>query len=254
MKKNLDHVLLPEEKILELILAYRAGDQDAAQTIIAHNERAIYRIAQRYHSTGVCGDVQIEDLMQLGRMGLLRALQDYKAERGNRFLTYAWQWIRMYISRYGKLEGQRIGFSYHATEQRGKLGGLRNIFVQENSREPSTRELALLSGLKEEVVQRLVASVSSLDATLKNGRYTFGETIPSPDSDFTEEVDQKIVVEAVLKKLDLLPVRLRRVIVFHYGLNGQTPLSLHGIAKKMKLSPERVRQIKDTALQYLRNE
>jgi RNA polymerase sigma factor (sigma-70 family) len=251
---NLDHKLLPEPEILKLILAHRAGDPDAAQTMIAHNERAIHRIAQRYYATGVCGDVPLEDLMQLGRMGLLRALEDYKTDNGNRFLTYAWQWIRMYISRYGEREGQKLTLSYKASERRGMLGRLRAAFEQEYFREPTTKELAVLACMPEHSVKKLSAGVLSLDILVMNGKQTLGESMPSEEPDPADMVETKLDFEQVMKRMQYLPKRSYQVMVYHFGLNGKPPLTLPAVAKKMNLSRERVRQIKEDVLKYLRED
>ncbi len=129
--------LLSEDEIRVLIARYRAGDNEAAEKVIAHNENAIYRLARRYHATGVCGDVAMDDLAQLGRMGLLQAMKAFNIRDDNRFMTYAWYWIRLYIARYGKHEGQQVSLSYRANEHRGRVGQMAALFEQQHHRPPT---------------------------------------------------------------------------------------------------------------------
>jgi RNA polymerase primary sigma factor len=244
----LENDVLPEEEIRRLVCLYRKGDDSAAAQIIAHNERAIYRIARRYQVTGVCGDVPLEDLMQLGRMGMLRALEDFDLSSGHKFITYAWQWIRMYISRYGEREGRQISFSYRATEQRIKIGSIRAAFVQEHGHEPNAAELSKIAGLSEASISRLRANVISLDVSYDTKKDTLGERLPSNEEDPARTVEDRLVVESLKEQIGAMPARWRMVVTRYYGLDGKPPASLQKLARQMGITQERVRQIRDSAL------
>lgn len=248
----LDHTILPEEELRKLICAHRNGDTEAAASILAHNERAIFRIARRYQSTGRCGDVPLEDLMQLGRMGMLRALEDFDLQSGHKFLTYAWWWSRMFISRYGELEGQQINLSYRARGKRGKIALARAKFVHEQKREPTVYEIAELVGIDVRQVMLLRTNVTSLDFYIESKKQTVGELTPSVDGDIAERVEKNIMAETVKANLVNLPSRSRSIITRFYGLDGKPAESLHAIARRLGISHERVRQIKEAALIKLR--
>lgn len=145
-KATLDHVLLPDEEIRSLVAAYQEGDQAAGERVIAHNERLIYDIAAHYYHARVTGDVGMEDLMQLGRMGILRAMRKFDPRKPVKFSTYAWHWIRQSIRRHGMRAGQGVTMSYHATDTRGRIGVARAAFEQANGREPTVAELAAATG------------------------------------------------------------------------------------------------------------
>lgn len=250
----LDHPILPEDEIRKLVRAHRQGDPDAASRILAHNERAIFRIARRYHATGRCGDVPLDDLMQLGRMGMLRALEDFDLQSGHKFLTYAWAWVMMNISRYGEREGQQIKLSYRATGKRNKISAVRSQFVQEFKREPTVDEIASIVGIDKYQVMRLRTSVASLDIQVESKNQSLGELTPSPDGDIADQVERKILFEGLHSKIKTLPDREQSIVTRFFGLDGKAAESLHAISRRMHISSERVRQIKDNAIEKLRED
>jgi RNA polymerase sigma factor (sigma-70 family) len=248
---NLNHTILPETEIRELILRHRAGDEEAAARVIAHNERAIYRLACRYHATGVCGDAPLDDLMQWGRMGMLRALETFNMDSGNKFLSYAWHWVRMYVSRFGVEQGQQVTISYQANAKKSRIGRARETFMNEFSREPTPEELTEITGIPAIKIKRLRILVTSLDYQTDDKRSTVGEMMPS-EEDFTEDVEVHQTAEQILNTMKYLPKRTQTILRMSYGFDGKEPASLKTIADTLGLTRERVRQIREEALVYLR--
>lgn len=255
----LDHPLLSETETRELIVAYRKGDQNAAARLIEHNEKAIWRMARRYQSTGVCGDLEIDDLMQYGRIGLLRAMKDFDVEGTTKFITYAWNWIRLEVSRNGKHDGQQVHLSYRASEHRGRVGKARNEFIQKNHREPTPRELSAITNLKEEYIASLKPSVASLDMPIGansmygGARKSYADIIPAPNANPEAESEERLVVESALEKIKKMPKRWQYVVIRLYGLDGKAPATFRDIARKLGISHQRVNQIKDSVLAELKN-
>lgn len=245
--------LLPEAEIRALIAQYRTGDNAAAEKVIAHNENAIYRLARRYHSTGVCGDVPMDDLVQLGRIGILRAMQDFRLDSQSRFMTYAWYWIRQYISRYGKREGQQVSLSYKASEHRGRVGRVMALFEQEHSRRPTSKEISQITGLDETYLASLRANVKSLESKVTpNDDRTLADVIADPDEDPAAECEEAMMKALVAQKLRTISPKYRKILTRYYGLDGKPAASLTAIAKKLGVTTERARQIRDDALEQLR--
>jgi RNA polymerase primary sigma factor len=255
---TLNHPLLPECETRALIAVYRTGDNAAAERLIAHNERAIFRLARRYYATGVCGDVPMDDLMQMGRMGILRAMQDFDLDSDNTFMTYAWGWIRSAISRAGKHEGQQVALSYRATEHRGAIGKVVLEFVQRNHRQPTLAEIAGLTKWSEKYITSLRVATVSLDETHRsnNGNETRENTmleyLIDRDADPARESEDRLVCQSMIVGLRRLPRPWRTVLTLFYGLNGKEAENLKSIARQMNISSERVRQIRDSALEELR--
>ena len=250
---TLDHPLLPEAEIRSLIAAYRTGDNDSAARVIAHNEKAVWRIARRYQATGVCGDVPMDDLMQLGRMGILRAMQDFNLDGDTKFLTYAWAWIRQSVSRYGKHEGQQVSMSYRASEHRGTVGKVASEFVQAHHRKPTRAEIAARTGFTEKYIGSLRAATVSLDEPLETNGSTFSDLIPDPNGNNPADTcEDSLLLATVRVNLKKLTPRRRAVIVQFFGLDGKTARDLKTIARKMGTSAENVRQLRDAAIEELK--
>jgi RNA polymerase primary sigma factor len=252
-----DHPLLPESETRELLRAYQENhDMTAAERLIAHNERFIYRMANFYYTTGACGDQEIEDLMQWGRMGMLKAMKDFNLSAGTKFITYAYEWVRLYIGRYGKRDGQAVSMSYQANRRKAAVGKAQATFIQHHHRNPTSEELAELTGFSPKKVSSLCVRVESLDKTLfendSTDDTTLGERLPDPDADTAGEAENSAMITQVMEKLERLPHRDQQVIILLFGLGGIEPQSLRQVANKFKVSPERVRQIKFSALLWLR--
>lgn len=249
---DLSHAPLPDEKIRALIERWRTGDKEAANLIIQHNDRLVYKIAMRYYMTQ--SGLNLEDLMQWGRLGIWRALKDFRLDNGNNFSTYATWWIRLYISRYGKRESAVLAISYQADERRGKVGKARAGFIQDKHREPTTEELAEITGYKAAYIQAIRAIVVSLEETAGAIR-PFSETIPDDMVDVEDEATDRADEFFALRIHDYvnaLPETWQAVIVARFGLGNQPPRSLKAISAQMAISIERVRQIEAAALTKLR--
>src|SRR6187399_2682735 len=85
---------------------------DAMTELLAHNEKLIYKIALHFFRAGVCGDNELVDLQQFGRMGFMKAVHKFDLDSGNRLSTYATWWIRQSISRFGIATGAKLGISF----------------------------------------------------------------------------------------------------------------------------------------------
>ncbi len=248
------HELLPECKIRELVRRYQAGDREAGDCVIAHNEAMISMIVRRYYVTGVTGDATFEDLMQLGRIGLLRAMEDYDPVRGAKLMTYAYPWIRQQISRYGRRDGQAIGMGFKARDRRGQVGKARARLEQKLSRKPTLAELAADTGLPEATIERLRVNMISIDIDPQGDQRSLADTLVDPDVDVEAEAGEladEHYNRRVHEALDGLPENWQKVIRMRYGL-GCKAMTLNDVSHTMHISRERVRQIEQAALMALK--
>lgn len=260
MPKSIDHPILPEPEIRELIKRYQEnGDPEAANRVIAHNERLIYRLAMFYMNTGSCGDQELEDLMQYGRMGVMRALEGFDPNAGTKFVTYAYNWVRLYISRYGKRAGSQVYISDDAMTDRAKIGKAQAIFIQHNHRSPTIEELAAITGFPEKKVSSLYVRVESLDASFEGENdndddETDADRLIDPNANTEHDGETAAMVSMIMAKMKTLPKRDRQILIYMFGLNGNKPESLKDVAIRMKISADRVRQIQDSAMLWLRED
>lgn len=245
---------LPDAEVRDLVRQHRAGDPDAAGKIIRHNDRLVYRLAMRYYKHS--GDNELDDLMQWGRLGILRALRDYDPSREN-FSTYSYYWVRLYISRYGSRQGRAVTMSYKAGERLATVMRHRSRLTQSLGREPSRAELAAATRVSEEQIGKLNPyAFQSVD----NDR--FGpegnpelEYMADPDANVEDAADERLdlaYAHRAAAYVATLPESWQRVIVARCGLDGEPPRSLRQIADEIGVSPERVRQIELAALMRIR--
>ncbi len=251
----IENSLLSQSETLALVASYQAtGDEEAFAILLAHNERLLMSIANRYMVTGAAGDAQMEDLMQWGRIGFLRALQDYNPATGNKFSSYAYWWIRQYISRDGKKQGQSISMSYGATQKRYHLSRASSEYFQEFHRDPTAAELAQLTGYRHvDSLRSGTVSLDGSDSRRENEAYL--DILADESVDVQADAERAADCTYNRKVLDYvgaLPANMRDVLYMVYGLGGHEIMSMADIARLLGVSRERIRQIEQSGLKKLR--
>ena len=236
-----------------LVPRIRAGDHDALDALVCANLRFVVIIAKQYQHRGV----SLPDLIEEGNLGLVRAAERFDESRGVKFISYAVWWIRQSIL-------QALADSGYAVRvPAGQAGTIRRIGHEANQlshalgREPTQRELAEALGLPEsEIAAALpVARASlSLDAPLNGDRQVqLLDVLPDdngPTADrATADAD---LVNALHGALSVLRGREIDVVTMYFGLDGEGARTLEQIASRYGITRERIRQIKDRALQRIR--
>lgn len=253
---NLEHPILPNSEVNELIAEYQTtNNNEIAERILYHNERLIFSVVQRYYYSGACGDTQIDDLMQWGRIGLLRAMQDFDIKKGTKFTSYAYWWIRQYVSRNGKQDGQSITMSSGATTSKYRVSVAQAEFIQQHHREATFEELEQIAGITN--IAALMSFTISIDGSENNPHLNaYIESIIDETANVEEagiqRADNKFDRELLNIFLDDLPETWRTVMRMLYGLDGREVLSRKEIAKIMGVSRERIRQFEEQSLEKLK--
>jgi RNA polymerase primary sigma factor len=245
-----EHPLLTAADERRLARLIERGDLQAKDRLVSSNLRLVASVARRYVGRGL----PMEDLLQEGVVGLIRAAEKYDWRRGTRFSTYAVPWIRQSIthalantSRMVRLPApQHLEADRLARAERGLL---------EEGRETSLAALAAATGMKEaaiERVRRADAPVASLDAPVGDGAGRLADVLAG--SDDTQPIDVAMAAErrrAIRRSLDRLEGRDRDVMWLRYGLDGHGQRTLGAVGTAVGLSPERVRQLEAAALDRL---
>jgi RNA polymerase primary sigma factor len=245
--------LLDAQEEKDLSRRAHAGDGRARQRLIESNLRLVISIAKKYRGRGV----PFEDLIQEGNAGLIRAVEKFDPEMGNRFSTYATWWIRQAVTRALADHGRTVRLPAHVVDALYRLRRAENFLSLELGRDATEEELAERLDVRPEEARRLREvgqPISSINARMKAEEGSeMGELLPDERSgeDYARvEVGQweLTLVEAVRS----LPEREAKVLEMRHGLDGSETRTLREVSEALGISQERARQVEIKALRTIR--
>jgi RNA polymerase primary sigma factor len=243
--------LLTAAEEVELAKRIERGDMVAKERMITSNLRLVVSIARRYQTQGIT----LNDLIQEGVIGLIRATEKFDWRKGFKFSTYATWWIRQAVQRGVANKARTIRIPVHVVEREQKVARSERELTAQLGQAPSEEEIALraklpLSQVRE--VREAARAVASTDAPIgSDGDTSFGELFASSGPSTEDEVETVYRGDAVRRAVAKLPERQRDVISLRFGLVGEGPTSLEQIGKQLGITRERVRQIEAEALRRL---
>jgi RNA polymerase primary sigma factor len=224
----------------------------AKATLVQANLGLVFSMANRRSHPGL----SLEDLVQEGTMGLMRAVDGFDHRRGIKFGTYAAWWIRHAINRALSDYARTIRVPVHVLDAHFKLRRAAQQLVQQNGREPTEAELSKQTGLSPEKIG-LVASIPpepmSLDAPMwEDGDARLGDVLPDlTASSPLEGLSTKQAQLRLRHLLKALTPREEEVIRLRFGIDCPESQRLEQVGRQFGLSRERIRQIEATALSKL---
>ncbi|MBE8714489.1 sigma-70 family RNA polymerase sigma factor [Sphingobacterium hungaricum] len=239
----------------EVILAQRIreGDQVALEKLTKTNLRFVVSVAKQYQNQGLT----LGDLINEGNLGLIKAAKRFDETKGFKFISYAVWWIRQSILQAIAEQSRIVRLPLNQVGSLSKISKAFSKLEQEYEREPSPEELA---DILETTVDKVSDTLSnsgrhvSMDAPFVQGEEnTLLDVLENHDPETDSSLIDESLSEEIRRSLSTLTEREREIIVLFFGLGSNHQLSLEEIGEKFNLTRERVRQIKDKALQRLRH-
>lgn len=247
--------MITADEEVELARRIKAGDEAALEKLTKTNLRFVVSVAKQYQNQGI----SLQDLINEGNVGLIKAAKRFDETRGFKFISYAVWWIRQAIlqaiadqSRIVRLPLNQVGT---INKIKKEIAHLEQTF----QRPPTLAEIAEIIDLPEYKIAEI----------MKMNTYTQSIDSPiAPDEDtkfidvFVHDTgvntDTQLMRESLAAEIDdvlqTLPEKEQEIIRLFYGINVAHEMTLDEIGDKFDLSRERVRQIKERALKRLRQE
>jgi RNA polymerase primary sigma factor len=245
--------LITAEEEVRLAIRIREGDSIALEKLTKANLRFVVSVAKQYQNRGL----PLNDLINEGNVGLIKAGLRFDETRGFKFISYAVWWIRQSIIQALAEQSRVVRLPLNKIGAINKIARAHAELEQSLERDPTEQELAeILDAPIESITDALSVSqrtVSTDAPTLFDDSTSMMDLIPdtsngSPDSSLMETA-LKVEIQRVLSTLSH---REMEIIILYYGLNDQQALTLEEIGLKFSITRERVRQIKERATQGLR--
>lgn len=246
--------LLTFEQERELLKRAQTGNIEARNELIMHNMRLVKSIAGHY----TCAGLDNDDLISIGSMGLIPAIEKFDLTSTHKFSTYATYWIKQAIRREIINQNRAVRIPANVQETYNKIRKASEALRQALGHEPTKHQVAKAVGMTAKEVEEITSFFMepiSTDTTLTDeDETTVGDLIADENSidpiDAVYSVELKTMVSAVL---DTLPEKEREVIKLRFGIDGHPQRSLEEVGAILGYSREWIRRIEERALIKLRN-
>ena len=244
----------------EKVLGKEIKEGEAKKAIIAKrkliqaNLRLVVSIAKKYIGQGVL----FMDLVQEGSIGLIKAAEKFDYSKNCKFSTYATWWIKQTIMRAIANNSKTIRIPIHMADKIRKYKKAYSELTFELGREPLDSEIAKkldlsvknIQSIKRALIKEPISLETPVTDDLCVGDYIEDKSYNSPDT----HVKNSSMESSVSGLLQSLTDRERSIINCRFGINGETPLTLEQLGKKLGYSKERIRQLEDLAIKKMRQQ
>lgn len=242
---------IEEEKLLTERAA--SGSKYARDKLVQHNLRLVVSIAKRYSNTP---GMDLEDLIQEGTLGLMRAIEKFDPNRGLKLSTYATYWIRQGITRAIADQSKTIRIPVHMVELLNKIAKARVVLFETLDRDPTHEEIAAELNESVEKIDNILSisqPLVSLETPVgEDGDTNLGDLIPTQAY---EDPNEHLIIEernqAILTAFETLSTREKRILQMRYGIGVPKTYTLDEIGKEFNITRERIRQIEAGAIRKL---
>jgi len=244
--------VLSAQEERELAKKAQKGDEEARVKLIRSNLRLVVKIARKYERLGL----PLADLIEEGNIGLIKALERFNPRLGYRFSTYASWWIRQHVIRAIANQARTVRIPVYMGELLHKMRKVIEKLTHKYGRKPTDKELARELKIPIEKVQQLKLvsqTITSLDKPVsEEGEADFIDLLQDDEIEAVDELVNLFKKEEVEELLSVMDERSREIIKMRFGLDTGLPRTLAEVARKFKITRERVRQIEKEALAKMR--
>ena len=246
-------MITPDEEV-RLAKQIKKGNQDALDKLVRANLRFVVSVAKQYQNRSL----PLNDLINEGNLGLIKAAKKFDETKGFKFISYAVWWIRQSIMQALAEQSRIVRLPMNKS---GAINQIRRAYAeleQKLEREPTEEEIAKNLEMKpSEVRSTLGAEVKQMSMDAPFGEDDSGSLLDVLENNSEGPTDTGLVFNNSLKietmrALSTLTPRERDVVLMSFGIGFDNPYTLEEIGDVMGLTRERVRQIREKALQKLR--
>lgn len=248
-----EELITPQEEV-DLARRIRTGDRVALEKLVRANLRFVVSVSKQYQNQGL----NLPDLINEGNIGLIKAAERFDETKGFKFISYAVWWIRQSILQALSEQARMVRLPLNKIGSLNKINRTSSRLEQELGRPPTENEIADELNLSIDEIKSMINQSNrpvSMDAPLLSGEDGSLYDVLMPSEEHTP--DEQLLVESLRKEIERtfhhLSEREAEILRLFYGLNGYRPHSLEEISEHFNLTRERVRQIKEKALQKLKS-
>lgn len=251
---SMNHDLLDCEEEKRLLEQAKAGDAEAINLIVNHNQRLVISIAKRYYRACAREEIELCDLIQAGNIGLYKAVTMWDASKKVRFSTYAYYWIRAFVRRLALHRSTTVSVSYGFSEKLNTIRKARNELLGDGY-EPTVAKLAEFTGLAEKDVSMGLIAITmsvSLYESRNDECRPYSETLRDEAQDTETEGITKALVSQAYSIIDQMPERWGFVIRHRFGLNGARQMTQAQLGQLLNVTRQNIDHIEKAALRRIK--
>ena len=243
--------ILESSEIAKLILEAQDGNEKSKNKVVQSNLRFVVTIAKQFQHRGI----DLMDLIAAGNEGIIKAVDKFNPSRGVTFLSYAVWWIKQAIYKTIYWNGREIRLPMSQQLLVNRILDATNLFLQKNSRNPSSEEISELTGIPTDQIDylaqfsnKLVSVDDFIGGDEDNSQVC--DIIPDDEIPLEDQVNKIYISKEIHHYLNKLSVREHDILIMYFGL-GMEPVPHKTIAAMYGVGTERIRQIKEGALNKL---